>query len=275
MDKYFKIYWKDGNCETLTGLTIKDSFTAAGYGSGALASVDYYKEIYPDVKIEIRYKINEKRGVTLICNVMAVLDDISIDTIWDSVWKAAYGHEVECRNIYIYEDFYNNRSYTRDILAMNVRNLSYTIYEQDKFSTNIISMTVYPLSDKAIGYSLDMAVNQTFPDMDVKNGVVQIHDSIHGFNNVHISENLVTFGNKEAMLAYEDIRMTHMAIYKTYFFVLDHESLKSTKLEIFCDVDLMPHIIGKGGRNVNRLKEKLHEKGFTNVKRIEVKEVIS
>lgn len=275
MDKYFKIYWKDGNCETLTGLTIKDSFIMAGYGSGALASVDYYKEIYPDVKIEILYKINEKSGITSTCSIVAVLDDISIDTIWDSVRKAAYGHEVECRNIYIYEDFYNNRSYTRDISVINVRNLSYTIYEQDKFSTNIISMTVYPLSDKAIGYSLDMAINKTFQDMNVKNGVVQIHDSMHRFNNVHISENLVTFGNKEAMLAYEDIGMTSTCIYKTYFFILDHESLKSSKLEIFCDVDLMAHIIGKGGRNVNRLKEKLHEKGFTNVKRIEVKEVVT
>lgn len=271
MDKYFKIYWKDGNCETLIGNTIKDAFNIAGYGSGALAGVDYYKEIYPDIKIEIRYKMNEQLGMTATCDIVTVLDDININTIWDVVWNAAYGHEVQCRNIYIDKDFYANRSYTRDILAMNVENLSYTIYEQDKFSTNIISMTVYPLNDKAIGYSLDMVVNKTFPNMNVKNGVVHIHNSIR------VMENLVTLGNKEAMLAYEDIGMIHMGIivrYETYFFILDHGSLKSSKLEIFCDVHLMPHIIGKGGRNINRLKEKLHEKGFTNIKRIEVKEVV-
>lgn len=274
MDKYFKIYWKDGTRETLIGNTIKDAFNIAGYGPGAIDAVDYYDEICPDVKIEIRYKMNEQLGMTATCDIVTVLDDININTIWDVVWNAAYGHEVQCRNIYIDEDFYTNRSYTRDILALSVKNLSYTIYEQDKVSTNIISMVVYPLSNKAIGYSLDMIVNNTYPDMNVKNGVLQLHDSFREFNDVSIMEDLVTFGNKEVMLAYEYFGMTHMGIYETYFFILDHESLKSSKLKIFCDVNLIPFIIGRGGKNIKHLKEKLHEKGFTNVKRIEVVSVI-
>lgn len=275
MDKYFKIHWNDGNYETLIGGTIKDAFIAAGYGSGALASVDYYKEIYPDVKIEIRYKINEKNGITSICNVIAVLDDISIDTIWDSVWKAAYGHEVECRNIYIYEDFYNNRSYTRDVTSINVRDLSYQIVEQDKFSTNIIRMTIYPLSNKAKGYSLDKVMNKTFPNMDVKSGVVQIGGNAPGFSDFHILENLMTFGNKEVIEACEIFEGYCYGLPAIYFFVMDHDDLKSPKLEILCDVDLIPHVIGKGGRNIKRLKDRIHAKGFTNVKRIEVKEVVT
>ena len=38
----FTIYWKDGSRKVITGVTMEDAFTAAGYGAGAVAAIDWY-----------------------------------------------------------------------------------------------------------------------------------------------------------------------------------------------------------------------------------------
>lgn len=41
-NKKFTIYWKDGSRKVITGVTMEDAFTAAGYGAGAVAAIDWY-----------------------------------------------------------------------------------------------------------------------------------------------------------------------------------------------------------------------------------------
>ena len=43
--KTFILYWDDGSTEKVHGTTIDDAFRRAGYGGGAIAALDYYKEI--------------------------------------------------------------------------------------------------------------------------------------------------------------------------------------------------------------------------------------
>jgi hypothetical protein len=43
--KTFILYWLNGTSEKVQGRTISEAFTLAGYGSGALKALDYYKEI--------------------------------------------------------------------------------------------------------------------------------------------------------------------------------------------------------------------------------------
>lgn len=38
----FTVYWLDGKRQLITGDSIADAFTKAGYGNGALAAVDFY-----------------------------------------------------------------------------------------------------------------------------------------------------------------------------------------------------------------------------------------
>lgn len=38
----FTIYWLDGKREVVTGETIEDAFTKAGYGAGAARAIDFY-----------------------------------------------------------------------------------------------------------------------------------------------------------------------------------------------------------------------------------------
>lgn len=43
--KTFKLFWKGGEVETVTGKNIADALSRAGYGAGALAALDYYEEV--------------------------------------------------------------------------------------------------------------------------------------------------------------------------------------------------------------------------------------
>ena len=43
--KRFKLYWLDGEITEIKGHTIADAFRRAGYSSGALRALDYWKEI--------------------------------------------------------------------------------------------------------------------------------------------------------------------------------------------------------------------------------------
>lgn len=38
----FTIYWKDGSRNVITGVTVEDAFTAAGYSAGAVSAIDWY-----------------------------------------------------------------------------------------------------------------------------------------------------------------------------------------------------------------------------------------
>lgn len=39
----FKLFWLDGKTEIVVGNSIADAFNKAGYGSGAIAALDYYE----------------------------------------------------------------------------------------------------------------------------------------------------------------------------------------------------------------------------------------
>lgn len=41
----YELHWLDGKVSTCTGETIAQAFSAAGYGAGAIAALDYYKQI--------------------------------------------------------------------------------------------------------------------------------------------------------------------------------------------------------------------------------------
>ena len=43
-DKNFIVYWRDGRFTKVTGVTIEDAFTKAGYGRGAVGGLDFYAE---------------------------------------------------------------------------------------------------------------------------------------------------------------------------------------------------------------------------------------
>ena len=43
--KKYKLYWLTGETEIVKGTSISDAFSKAGYGAGALAALDYYKEL--------------------------------------------------------------------------------------------------------------------------------------------------------------------------------------------------------------------------------------
>lgn len=43
-DKYFTLYWLNGDRSIISGPSIERAFTAAGYGAGAVAAVDWYDE---------------------------------------------------------------------------------------------------------------------------------------------------------------------------------------------------------------------------------------
>lgn len=45
----FILYWLSGRTEEVTGKTIAEAFTNAGYGAGSLAALDYY-EVKKDSK---------------------------------------------------------------------------------------------------------------------------------------------------------------------------------------------------------------------------------
>jgi hypothetical protein len=38
----FRLYWRDGKTEVITGSDIANAFNKAGYGSGALRALDFY-----------------------------------------------------------------------------------------------------------------------------------------------------------------------------------------------------------------------------------------
>ena len=40
----FTIYWKNGKREVITGETIEDAFSKAGYGGGAVHAIDFYMD---------------------------------------------------------------------------------------------------------------------------------------------------------------------------------------------------------------------------------------
>lgn len=46
--KKFIFYWIDGKVEESTGLNVADAFAKLGYGSGAIRTLDYYKEVEID-----------------------------------------------------------------------------------------------------------------------------------------------------------------------------------------------------------------------------------
>lgn len=43
--RQFKLVWQDGKENIISGYSILDAFTNAGYGNGAISALDYYKEI--------------------------------------------------------------------------------------------------------------------------------------------------------------------------------------------------------------------------------------
>lgn len=45
IERRFKLFWKNGTSEILSGTSIKDAYTKAGYGGGSIRALDYYKEI--------------------------------------------------------------------------------------------------------------------------------------------------------------------------------------------------------------------------------------
>ena len=49
--KTYILYWLDGKTEEVTGNSISDAFMRAGYGGGALAALDYYKEKQTDEQL--------------------------------------------------------------------------------------------------------------------------------------------------------------------------------------------------------------------------------
>lgn len=58
----FRLYWRDGKTEIVKGKSISDAFNNAGYGSGALRALDYYKllEIRKGEKNELDTKAAEE-----------------------------------------------------------------------------------------------------------------------------------------------------------------------------------------------------------------------
>ena len=41
----FRLHWRGGNKEIITGIDIADAFTKAGYGAGAAEALDWYEQI--------------------------------------------------------------------------------------------------------------------------------------------------------------------------------------------------------------------------------------
>jgi len=46
VQRMFKLIWKNGREETISGNDIADAFSKAGYGARAIASLDHYQEVY-------------------------------------------------------------------------------------------------------------------------------------------------------------------------------------------------------------------------------------
>lgn len=44
-EKQFEIEWLDGTKETMHGYSISDAFMKAGYGGGAVAAIDSWREV--------------------------------------------------------------------------------------------------------------------------------------------------------------------------------------------------------------------------------------
>ena len=42
VDKKFTLYWRTGQRDVVRGKTIREAFTLAGYGAGAMASLDFH-----------------------------------------------------------------------------------------------------------------------------------------------------------------------------------------------------------------------------------------
>lgn len=43
--RHYKLHWLDGKKEIVSGETIADAFTKAGYGAGAIRALDWYEPI--------------------------------------------------------------------------------------------------------------------------------------------------------------------------------------------------------------------------------------
>jgi hypothetical protein len=43
--KSYKLTWNDGHTEIIKGASIDDAFMRAGYGGGALRSLDHWEEV--------------------------------------------------------------------------------------------------------------------------------------------------------------------------------------------------------------------------------------
>jgi len=43
--KKFEFHWLDGKIEIGEGTSVSDAFSRLGYGGGAIAALDYFKEI--------------------------------------------------------------------------------------------------------------------------------------------------------------------------------------------------------------------------------------
>jgi hypothetical protein len=60
----FKLHWLDGRTEILTGDSIKDAFTGAGYGEGALRALDSFEIISDSFKVAETAMMNISMNAT-------------------------------------------------------------------------------------------------------------------------------------------------------------------------------------------------------------------
>lgn len=276
--KYYKLIWLDGSYEIISGSSISDAANKAGYALGAIQALDHYDEIYPDVLISITYK-GDDVGVASRCSFYENLDDVNYDKIWHKLYDLRNSNDLNpniLKNIYIDDIFINKLYYQKSLIATSSKMLSYTIYPNNSTLTNIISIIITPISKEATGMVMGMILDKTFKKcIDngcITSGVINIGDSDYSklLTSV-IDEDLHTFGNKEVMVAYST---TEYCYIYNYYYIIDQNDLKQKVLKIYVNDKLVPHIIGKGGKNINKLKENIYQKGYDKVKRIEVVPVV-
>lgn len=200
--------------------------------------------------------IKEERfsySTDLICDK----DVYKLSYIVEEIEKLYHNNQIE--NEWITDENRPNR--THSAYSINLASLKAILY-----STNFVThITLTPTTDREFniyfryyGYRLDVLNYVRFPNI-----VAQLPDQFN-YNTACLG-NIMRYGNFAVLHGHTEWEMVCI---KSFIYIFDILELSKDTIRVYAHKEIIPHLVGKGGKNVKKTIQKLHEYGFTNVKRI-------
>lgn len=203
-------------------------------------------------------------------------------TIIENIIEYQCKNKLTFGNKWIDENKYNNFKFNLNdyIIDLSMLEICLTSVSADIFAENInkdslIKIQIELETEDEINMYLKLFINESYDVQQPISGIVNIDYEralcASPYINFEINE-LTEVGDYIVFIAL--IKKAIIKKYEKWFYVIRKDQLNDNIIVINCYSNLIPHIIGKGGKNINKLKEKIYQKGFDKVKRIEVIPVV-